>query len=219
MAQNTETLGNGQVINFLMPRKSQYISSIPAWVDPQAFVWINPNGTLGSSDIQGEGNLSTTKATYTDAQTLSSPTSINSYVQFDPATRVRDGGDITIEGNVFIVRGDFHPFMEVTSSSDRFIMGFQTGRNKFIVYHNGSAPVQSVTFTPPTNQWVHIAYVFDSTATQWKIYVAGNLIATVNRPAGAASPGVTYIGSDNAYIDRYQIMPYQKYTTNFTPNL
>lgn len=190
-----------------------------------------PTEPAGENNLQQGISWDNSFAAYSDIPrhgteqvNVDRPTSLrieNGFVKFDGQTPIRDAGDITIECNVFMQSGgtvEFVPYMEFTSTADRFQIGVQS--NRVYVWHNGSSPKHNKTLAPPLDQWAHHAYTYNSTTHLWTMFINGIQVATWTQQIQAGSVTKPLIGTiGTVFIDKWQIVPGIKYTGAFTPAL
>ena len=102
-----------------------------------------------------------------------------------------------------------------------FTMGFASG--KFYPYVGNVDSAQSSGSAMPTEEWVHVAFVYDGTSV--KCYTNGTLAYTLNDAGASQSANGPKIGSNssgsgeyfNGYIDDLRISSGVVYGGNFTP--
>jgi len=233
MTHTTTTLGNGKVITKLIPSK---LKTIPSWWDTNAVSVVDGVGGLGTTVPNGYANLeeggpwensfsgSTSLPEYSNEQVntgrLTSLKMNSSWIKFNSNTIApRDMGDLTIECVVYIPSAgfiEFCPYAEFSSTSDRFQIALQPTR--LYCWSNSSNPQHDIPISTPQNQWSHFALTYASGTSQWKLYINGTLSATWNRSIQAATITKPLMGSyTTTYVDKWQIIPSIKYTSNFTP--
>lgn len=90
------------------------------------------------------------------------------------------------------------------------------------VFNNTGNRVISATGAPPSStdtNWKHQAITYDSVTKDWQHFIDGVLVYTTTRQYLGVTNAREYIGTvvgEHVYLDRYQIIPGVKYTSNFT---